>query len=343
MNGIALLKTGSVDDVAYVETLPTPSLKSGEVLVRIRAAALNRVDQVIIRGYPGLTPAFPHVLGADAAGEVEMVGESVTDWKKGDRVAVYPLIACGSCTLCQEGKPNLCERFQYFGMQRPGTYAELLAVPAANLHRLPESVPYDVAASIGVAGLTAYHALLTDRELIKGRSVMIWGATGGVGVFAIQFAKAMGLNVIATTRRPESESALRKVGADHVFLSDDPKIVDLVKGIAPSGVDHVIDYVGPATFARSFQLLKKGGAITLCGILTGLETTLSIHQTYFRHLRIHGIYLGTHEEFDTVLRLAGDGKLHVPIGERYALKDGQRALAEFATKPHFGKVVLEVE
>lgn len=341
MRALVLRKNGSPDDVELAE-VPRPTPGPGEVVLRVRAAALNRVDQVIIKGYPGLELSFPHVLGADFAGEVAAVGEGVSGLAEGDATSCYPLVSCGQCTLCRDDQPSLCERFQYFGMHRPGGYAEYVRVPARSLARMPAGLDFAAAAGGGVAGLTALHALRQVPRLGPGRVVLIWGATGGVGVLAIQLAKAMGAEVIATTRNPAAAGTLRRLGADYVLSSDPTEVGDRVRALYPSGVDAVLDYVGPATFATSHRLAKKGGTVLLCGILTGTEAPLSLHQTYLRHVRVQGVYLGTRDEYGELLgRLAG-GELTVPIADRYPLERGREALARFGRESHLGKIVLDV-
>jgi NADPH:quinone reductase-like Zn-dependent oxidoreductase len=341
MRALLLRRNGTPDDLEVGELL-TPRPGRGDVLLRVRAAALNRVDQVIITGYPGLGLSFPHVLGADFAGDVAAVGAGVSGFAEGDAVSVYPIVACGQCALCRDGEPNLCERFQYFGMHRPGGYAEYVVVPAQALARLPAGLGYAASACGGVAGLTALHALRQVPRLGPGRVVLVWGATGGVGVFAVQLARATGAEVVATTRQPEAEPELRRLGATHVLSSDPATVAERVRGLYPHGVDLALDYVGPATFGTSHKLLKKGGTVVLCGILTGTEAPLSIHQTYLRHLRVQGVYLGTRDEYTELLaRLAG-GELRVPIAGKYPLERGREAVATFARDSHLGKIVLDL-
>lgn len=341
MKGLALLNNGTTDDLELRDDLAIPPFGDDEVLVKVSASTLNRVDQVIIRGYPGLALNFPHVLGADIAGVIADTGKAVTGWAPGDEVCVYPLIACRQCTLCREGKPNLCENFNYFGMHRAGGYAQYVSVPANSLEKLPPGVDPAQAASIGVAGITALHALNANNNLHPDSSIMIWGATGGVGTLMIQLAKLRGLRVVATTRQPGEMRALSELGADLVLDSGDDDILEKVKASFPSGVDQVVDYVGPATFPTSFQLLKKGGTLILCGILTGMETNLSIHQTYFRHLHIQGVYLGTKQEYREMLELLAGKSISVPIAARHGLATSKQALADFGNQDHFGKIVIE--
>jgi len=342
MKAIELLSTGKPARLAYTESRATPRPAANEVLLRVRAAALNRVDQVLMMGYPGLTLELPHVLGADFAGEIAEIGMGVTDWSVGERASVYPLVACGACALCKEGRPNLCMHFQYFGMHRPGGFAEFVTVPADNLCRIPDALDFATAASAGVAGITALHALRENTNLRRGDTILVWGATGGVGVFLIQLARAAGINVIATTRREEAVDALRQLGASHVFTGSPEAIAEQVRAVCPAGVDQVIDYVGPATFTTSHQLLKRGGTLTLCGILTGIETPLSIHQTYFRHLRIQGIFLGTRDEYDELLGMLSRNALDIPLAARVSLEHAADALQAFSSDGHLGKVVVEM-
>lgn len=342
MKAIELVSTGKPPQLACTESRAKPMPAANEVLLRVRAAALNRVDQVLMTGYPGLTLELPHVLGADFAGEIAEIGADVTGWSVGERASVYPLVACGACALCEEDRPNLCVHFQYFGMHRPGGFAEFVTVPAENLCRIPGNLDFVTAASAGVAGITALHALRQNTNLRPGNTVLVWGATGGVGVFLIQLARAAGLDVIATTRRDEAVDGLRALGATHVFTGSPEAVAKQVRAVCPAGVDQVVDYVGPATFATSHQLLKKGGTLTLCGILTGIETPLSIHQTYFRHLQVQGIFLGTRAEYDELLAMLADGQLDIPIASRVPLQQAGAALLAFSDDGHLGKVIVEV-
>ncbi len=341
MKALVLRRNGTPEDLEIAE-LPTPTPGPGDVVLRVRAATLNRVDQVLIKGYPGLGLSFPHVLGADFAGEVAAVGPGVSGFAEGDAASAYPIVSCGECALCRDDEPHLCDRFQYFGMHRPGGYAEYVVVPARSLARLPAGLDFAVAACGGVAGLTALHALRQLPRLGPGRSVLVWGATGGVGVFAIQLAKALGAEVIATTRNAAAAPELRRLGADHVLGSDPAVVAERVRALHPAGVDLVLDYVGPATFATSHRLLKKGGTVVLCGILTGPEAPLSLHQTYLRHLRVQGVYLGTRDEYEELLSRLAAGELTVPIAERHPLEEAPAALARFGRESHLGKIVIDV-
>lgn len=250
------------------------------------------------------------------------------------------MIACGTCALCKENKTNLCLNWKYFGLHRHGGYAEYVAAPTASLFKLPESVSFEDATALGVAGLTAYHAIQTVGELKAGESFLICGGSGGVGVIAIQLARLAGAKVVATVGRNEKKQVVKDLGAEYVFNHYEDDVAAEVRRLFPAGVDMIIDYVSPATFTKSFDLLKKGGRMLLCGILTGRETNFSIHQTYLRHLSIKGLYLGTKKEMEDMIGLAAEKKIKPLIGATFPLHEAAKAQEMMAKGGHVGKIVL---
>jgi NADPH:quinone reductase-like Zn-dependent oxidoreductase len=322
--------------------LTRPTLRHGEVLIKVAATGLNYVDQVIRLGYPGIPVKLPHLLGGDIAGRVAELGPGVSGPQVGERVLAYPLVADGSCRLCREGKPNLCLNWQYFGLHRPGGYAELVAVPAANLVPLPDAVTFEQAVALPVAGLTAYHALTTVGQVGPGATVLIWGGGGALGSLAIQIAKQLGAVVIATGSSAAKLEIMQALGADHVIHRKEQDVRSEVAQLAPEGVDVALDYVGPETFPTSFELLRKGGRLLLCGIITGRETVLSIHQTYLRHVSLCGLYLGTLAELRELLAWAAAGRVRPYIGNVLKLEAARQAHELFARGAHVGKIVLSV-
>ncbi len=341
MRAVLLQHNGGLEALHYCEDVPAPTPRADEVLLRTLATSVNRVDIVLRRGYPGLQLRFPHILGGDIVGEVIACGEATEHLRPGERVVVYPIVWCGECSLCRRGMEHLCQNWQYFGMHRAGGYAELVTVPERCCIRLPDGVDTAEAACLPVAGLTAFHALVSVAKLEPGETLLLWGASGGVGNFAIQLAKLQGARVIATTRRPaELSSVLQQWGADVVLPHDPDTVAEAVRQLAPDGVDVVLDYVGPATFPHSWALLRKGGRLLLCGILTGREAQLSLHLTYLRHLSIHGVYLGTRAELEQLLQLLESGRLRPAIAERLPLAQAARAHELMESSQHVGKLVL---
>ncbi len=192
-----------------------------------------------------------------------------------------------------------------------------------------------------IAGLTAFHALISAAQLQPGETLLLWGASGGMGNFAIQLARLLGARVIATTRRyPQLEATLLEWGAELVLPHDPEAVSAKLRQVLPDGVDVVLDYVGPSTFPHSLALLRKGGRVVLCGILTGREAVLSLHQTYLRHLSIYGVYLGTRTELERLLALLAAGQLRAAIAERLPLSEAVHAHRLMESSQHVGKVVL---
>lgn len=342
MRAITIPEHGGREVLTYVTDFPTPVPGPGEVLVKVAATGLNHVDLVVRRGYPGISIPLPHIPGGDIAGVVDELGDGVTGVKAGTRAVVYPLVACGECPLCNEGKPNLCLNWKYFGLHLKGGYAEYVVVPAHNVIPLPDGVSFEEAAAIPVAGLTAFHALKTVGNLQPGQTFFMWGGAGGLGTIAIQIAKQLGATVLATGSMPGRLELMKSLGADVVFnrLTDD--VAAGVRKVAPAGMDLIIDFVGPETFPTSFDLLKKGGQMLLCGIITGREATVSLHMTYLRHLSIKGLYLGTKEEMVELVDWVAQKKVKPILTNTLSLADAAEAQRMLEAGEVIGKLVLRV-
>jgi len=341
MKAIVLYEHGGPEKLTYKTDFPEPPIGPDDVLVNVKATGVNRVDLVARQGYPGITIPMPHIPGGDIAGVVAKLGSNVKGFSTGDRVVAWPLIACGTCVLCKEGKENLCLNWKYFGLHRHGAYAEYVSVPAASLMKLPDAVSFEEAVALGIAGLTAFHAITSVGELKPGEIFMIWGGSGGVGTIAVQLAKMVGATVIATVGKDEKREAVKKLGADHVFNHNKDDVQAEAMKLFPVGVDMIIDYVGPATFAKSHAILKKGGRMLLCGILTGRETNFSIHQTYLRHLSVKGLYLGTKNEMSELVDLTARKKIKPVIGKTFPLHEAAKAQEMMIRGEHIGKLVLQ--
>lgn len=342
MKASILFENGGVDKLVYKTDFPTPEIKSNEVLVKIEATTVNRADLVIRAGYPGLSLKFPHILGGDIAGYIEKTGEDVKSFKTGDRIVSWPIIACGECEWCKKGRYGLCFNWNYFGMHRNGSYAEYAAVPESSLIKLPDNVSFENAVCLPVAGLTAIHAVLGVGNLKKDDTFFIWGGTSGLGTIAVQIAKQIGAKIFATAGTDEKIELLHKMGIEHVFnhFKDETiqeKVLELTN---KRGIDVVLDFIGPATHEKSFRMVKKGGKILWCGIMTGRETTVSIHQTYLRHISLLGLYLGEKHELEQLVSLVSDGKVKPLIHQKMDLKDAGEAHKMMSEGKVVGKLVM---
>lgn len=344
MKAVIINENGNREKLLFTEEMPVPEIKPDEVLVRVKATSINRADTVIRQGYPGLMLKFPHILGGDISGEIEKAGDGVKRFSAGERVAAWPIVSLADDEWVRKGRPGLSPSWQYYGMHRPGSYSEYVSVPESSLVKLPDNVSYEEAACLPVAGLTAYHAVVTVGSLKKGESFFIWGGTSGLGTIAIQLAKSMGAEVFATAGKPHKLEYLHKAGVDHVFdHTKEGNIDDEVLRITENrGIDTILDYVGPEAFPKNFKMVKKGGRILFCGILTGRETTVNLHQTYLRHLSLLGLYLGEKNELEELVRLVSQGRVKPHIGEKLELKDAAKAHKLMEEGNVIGKIVLTV-
>ncbi len=343
MKAVTFSRHGGLDVLEYTEDYSTPQPKTGEVLVKVKISSLNQVDLVVRQGYPGLEISLPHIPGGDIVGVIEEVGDEVDTSLIGKRVAAYPIVSCGGCPLCREGKENLCLNWKFFGLHLKGSYAEYVAIPARNAIELPDTISDEAALSVPVAGLTAFHGLKTVGDLKSGQTFLIWGGSGGLGTMAIQLAKLLGATVIATGGSDEKLKLMRSLGADHVFNRyTEEDISYRVAEIAPAGVDLVMNYVGPDLFDASFNMLKKGGTMLLCGIISGRNSNVSLHMTYLRHLSLKGFYLGTKDEMKELIQWIADGRIKPHIGVRFPLKEAAVAQEMMINYGHTGKILLDI-
>ncbi len=340
MKAVYFDEHGSAEVLKYTEDFPTPQPTDGDVLIKIHAVSLNRVDTVVRRGYPGQTIPLPHILGGDIAGEV--VTPVSSKFETGARVVVYPI------KLPKVRDPHygdyefLNDGWQFFGMQRHGGYAEYICVPEENLVHIADNVSFEEAAALPIAGLTAYHAIFGTVKLHKNDNFFIWGGSGGLGTYAVQLAKMKGAKVIATVGQNEKKQTIYNLGADLVLNHHEDDILAQVREFAPKGIDLLIDYVGPATFDKSFAMLRKNGTIVACGMLSGMEVKLHYQQFYFRHLNLRGIFLGPKNEFEEFVQLKNENKINSHIYKAFDLEDASEAHKLLESGNYVGKLVLKV-
>lgn len=341
MKAVILEQNGGPENLRFVENFPEPELQPNEVLVRIGATSLNRVDLHLRKGYPGLSLEFPHILGGDIAGTVEKVGDNVRHLTKGKRVVSYPIILPKNLNPKFNGLEQLNDGWKYYGMHTKGSYAEFVAVPEENLYVIADNVSFEEACTLPIAGLTAYHAINTVSGLNSNDIFFIWGGSSGLGSFAIQLAKNIGARVIATVGNKAKRDTVLSFGADYVFNHHEDDVVSEVRKLFSDGVDVVLDFVGPATFERSSALLRKGGRMLICGMLTGREVNFNIQQFYLRHLNISGLYLGSLQEFRNLVNLLNEGQIRPHIDQVFELKDADKAHRYMESGQHVGKIVLK--
>ncbi len=328
-------------DVIEYDEFPDPEPARGEVLVDVKAGALNHLDVWTRRGLPGIDVAMPHIPGSDAAGVVEAVGEDVTRFGPGDHVAVSAGVSCGECEFCRAGEASLCTSFHIIGEHVPGVHAERAAVPADNLVRVPKGVDWEVAGSVSLVFQTAWRMLQTRADIEAGETVLVLGASGGVGHAAVQIADHAGCEVFATASTEEKLSHAEECGADHVI---DYEANDFAEEIAEltgkRGVDVVVDHVGEATYPNSLKSLAKGGRLVTCGATTGPNPDAGLNRIFWNQLSVIGSTMATPGEVDDVLDLVWDGTFEPRIRETLPMSEAARAHELIENREGFGKVVV---
>ena len=346
----ALFRRHGGPEVMEVGDLPDPVPGPGEVLVRVRAAALNHIDLWLRAGLPALPLSLPHVLGGDICGVVAALGPGVTALAGrgvGDRVVLNPGLSCGRCAACLEGRDPFCPEYRLLGEQSQniGGQAEFVVVPAANLVPAPADTGVDDAglASIPVVFITAWQMLVERARIQQGETVLVIAAGSGVGVAAIQIAKLWGARVIATASTDEKLTAARALGADDGINHATADIVAEVKRLTGRrGADIVVDHVGTPTFAKSVVACAKGGRIVVCGATGGHEPTLNLRHVFWRQLSILGSTLASKSRLFEIMALMAAGRLKPVVHTVLPLEDIAEGHRLIESRSTFGKIVLRL-
>jgi NADPH:quinone reductase-like Zn-dependent oxidoreductase len=326
-------------EVLRYEDAPDPVLRKDQVLVRVRACAMNHLDLWCRKGLPGIK--LPHILGSDIAGEIVEVGEYVTGLKSGQRVLLAPMHFCHHCDKCSAGMQNQCREFTVLGNLVDGGNCELMAVPAVNVIPIPDSLSFDDAASVPLVFLTAFHMLTGRASIRPGDTVLVLGANSGVGIAAIQLAKLFNATVIATAGDDRKAERAIALGADYVINHYKLKIGDEAKRLTNrEGVDIVVEHVGAATWDESLKALKPGGTLVTCGATTGPNVGLELRFLYSRQFNVLGSYMGTMGELHRVLRHVFNGKLKPVVDRAFPLSEIRAAHEYMESSQMFGKIVL---
>ena len=344
MRAIHFLQHGGLEEIRYGE-LPDPSPGPGEVLVRVRWAALNRSDLFTLQGWPGLDLEMPHILGGDGAGQVASPGPEVQGFAEGEWVVVNANLSDGTCERCQAGMDNQCQNWHLLGETRRGTYAEAVVVPAGNLLKIPEAFDPRTAAAAGLVYLTAWHSLVTRGGLQAGESVLVVGASGGVNSACIDIAKTLGARVFVVGSNPEKLAIAETLGAD--VLIDRSKEPNWSKAVFLAsdkrGVDVVVDNVGAPTMVASLRCARKGGRILTVGNTAGPTFEFDNRYLFYKHLSILGSTMGTRGDFARVMGLVFEGRLRPALDRDFPLPQAAEALARMQRGEHLGKITLSVE
>ncbi len=350
-------KHGGPEVLEYTDFPDPPPPGPGYALVKLTAAALNRVDVTVRNGWPGLKLDLPHIPGADGAGEVIALGSPLPassplapraarrgeEMKVGSRVVINANLGCGQCEACQRGQDNLCRDWHLLGETVRGTYCEYILLPVGQLYRLPDDFDPHAAAAAALVYQTAWHSLITRGGLKAGESVLIVGASGGVNTASVQIAKFIGAQVLVVGADAEKLSLAESLGAD--VLIDRSKDPDWAKSafLATNrrGADIVVDNVG-TTFPLSLRALRKGGRLLTVGNTGGPKFEIDNRYIFAKHLSIIGSTMSTREEFDQVMGLVVAGNLKPVMDKTFPLREARAAQERLEGGMQRGKITLEI-
>lgn len=346
MKAILFHEHGESNVLRFVETdMPHPG--SGEVLIKVHAISVNHGPDIETRrsGFGMRALEMPHIGGVDPAGEIVTLGADVADFEVGERVAVYPVIACGVCEFCRSGAgENYCPHSRMFGIQTRGGRAQYVCAPATQLVRLPESVSYEAAAALGVAYTTTWHGMFERAKVTADDTLLVVGAGGGVGVAAVQLAKWAGARVLAVTGSPKKQNLVRDLGADGVFTYYDNDWPDQVRAATDGrGVTVAFDNSGTDTLPLSIGCLGRAGRLFCSGGTTGLEVTLNIRHLYRELISLLFYVQGAKADMVKLVDLVAHGTLEPVIDSRYRLHEAGQADDHLDANRQFGRVVLLVD
>ena len=343
MKGFRVARHGGPEALEW-SALPEPAAGPGEVLIRVRACALNHLDLWLRNGVPGHRFPLPLVPGSEVAGEVAELGAGVDDLEPGSACLVAPGISCGHCDVCARGDDHLCDQYGLLGEHRDGGYAELVVVPRRNVLPIPAGLSFVEAAAIPLVFLTAWQMLAVRAALKPNEDVLLHAAGSGVTSAGIQIAKALGARrILVTAGSPEKLEAARQLGATHLFPARDDELVRRVReATGGRGVDVVFDHVGGDTFERGLRLLARGGRIVLCGATAAHEVKLNLRALFFKNLSILGSTTGSLGALRALLPWFERGIFRPVVARTFPLAEAAAAQALLESRSVFGKVVLEV-
>ena len=336
----AVLTGHGGNEVVAVSERPRPQRRPGEILVRMKAATVNRVDLYMRDSGAGISHRLPQFMGVDGAGVIE---EADSGALIGRRVTLYPGIVCGRCEFCKRSEPVLCAKMSLLGEHRDGTMAEFVCVPAENGLSIPDNLDFAQAAALGVNYLTAWRMLFTKAKLQQGETVLIFGVGGGVSLAALQIAKAAGARVLVTSRSAEKLGRAAGFGADATIIAPPDAIAREVMRLTEGrGVDVVIENIGGPIWNAALKCLVRGGRIVTCGATVGDQPPADLRRVFIRQLQIFGSTLGNPDELAALLAWCAQGRVVPPIDARYPLDKVHAALSHLESGTQFGKIAVDI-
>ncbi len=335
MKAVVFSEIGETSVLSYT-TIDTPKLKPEEALVKVLYCGINHLDILIRQGKRPGVPSFPHILGSEIVGVIET---GAGEFQKGDHVVVYPWIFCGKCDECKNGNEQMCDNGGTFGRTQWGGYAEYVVVPERNLIKIPTSAPLKEICAVTLAGTTAHH--LIERSSLKEKStVLVTGATGGVGTALIELLKQKQCTIIAATSDEKKKEQLEALGIPHV-VSTKTMVEDISK-LFPRGINYAFDLVGGNVWSNALKTLGKNGTITFCATSLEENGEVEIGKTFVKQLNILGSYGGSKKDLEAVIKLVENDTLKPVINNILPLEEATKAHEIIESQNVFGKVLLKV-
>lgn len=340
MKAVLFHEHGGPEKLLY-EELPMPQIGPQDVLIRVKACALNHLDIWVRQGNPAYPIPLPHVSGSDVSGIVEQIGAQVEGVSLGAGVVVSPGISCWKCEYCLAGRDNFCRTYGLLGAMTHGGYAEYVNVPFRNVLPMPANLTFEQAAAFPLVSVTASHMLFALAGLQPGETVLVMGAGSGVGMMAVQLAKLAGARVLTTVGSDDKIPKAVILGADAVINHTTEKVAERVRLLTEGrGVDVVVEHIGPEVWDSAVESLSKGGRLITCGATTGGDVKLNLRSVFSRQLTIKGSYMGTRAELVKAAELMGQGRLIVVIDRTFPLREARAAQELMASRKFFGKLLL---
>jgi NADPH:quinone reductase-like Zn-dependent oxidoreductase len=341
MKAVRMHESGGADKLVY-EDAPDPVIVANEVLVRVKACALNHLEVWSTMMPPGSRFPKPRIAGSDVAGVVEVVGDAVAGVEAGAKVMLQPGVSCGVCRACLSGRDNRCRSYGILGQGVwDGGFAELVKAPAANVIPMPENLSFEEAASIPLVFVTAWHMLLSRAGLQRGETVLVNAVGSGVGIAAVQIAKLWGARVIASAGSDAKLEKAKALGADEGINYTTADLAQEAQRLTDGrGVDVVFEHVGGDVFVKSVQALARNGRLVTCGATAGPGGSLNIMALFVREQAILGSFMGTKAELLQAIPYFQSGELRPVVDSVFPLRELGQAVAKMASRDVFGKIVV---
>jgi NADPH:quinone reductase-like Zn-dependent oxidoreductase len=343
MKAVRLHGYGGVEHLRYEEAEAPKIASPNDVVVQLKAAALNHIDVWNRKGLTGMEVEMPHILGGDGAGVIAEVGSEVTHVKPGDAVCIYPAVGCGKCAFCLTDNDFMCVYVRVLGERMKGTYAEYVRIPAQNCFPIPPRLTFEEAAAFPLVFITVWRMLITNARLRPGEDVLILGIGGGVAGAALQIAKQIGAHVIVTSSTDEKLALAKNWGADHGINYAKSDFAKETRALTKRrGVDVVVDCVGGEDWGKSLASLAKGGRLVTCGATAGATPKTDLRRVFWNQLSIFGSTLGSREEFRQVVNFLCNTNLRPIIDQAFPLSEAAAAHERLERGEQFGKIVLKI-